>query len=269
MKIYYTRTGEGKPIIFLHNGGNSHVIWERQIPLFAQSHECFAFDLPGYGASANPNIRYSLGLYTEFLDRFLIQYGLGPVTMIGHCIGSAIALRYTMEKPERVERLILFNILTRETVRAGMLGLLFKSTEPFPGFRRLLRGVFGNLTIPNSIGSYSIKVQFGSRGDKSQELIIELQNIYRQKGLLGALIDILTDIEAFEPLDHFEIPLEFPETMVIWGMENTILPYKAGKKLTDSLKPKRFISVHGGGHLVMHELAPEINPILKNFIKEG
>jgi hypothetical protein len=34
---------------------------------------------------------------------------------------------------------------------------------------------------------------------------------------LGALIDILADIESFVPMDNFEIPQIFPETLVIWG----------------------------------------------------
>ena len=269
MSIYYKRVGKGKPVIFLHNGGNSHVIWERQISLLSDSHECFAFDLPGYGMSANPDVRYSLGLYTGFLDAFLVQSGMAHVTLVGHCIGSAISLRYAMEKTERVARIVLFNVLTKATVRAGMLGLLFKATAPFPGVRRFVRETFGDFTIPKIIGDYSINVQFGSRGEKSQALISQLQQVYRQKGQLGALADILADIESFDPLDHFEIPPGFPETMVIWGEENRILPYTAGKKLTNTLKPHRFVPIHGGGHLVMHELSDEINPILSGFIRGG
>ncbi|MBF0395952.1 MAG: alpha/beta hydrolase, partial [Desulfobacterales bacterium] len=135
LKIYYKKIGSGRPVIFLHNGGNSHVIWERQISFLSDSHECYAFDLPGYGMSANPGIRYSLSLYTGFLDEFLLRSSLGPVTLVGNCIGSAIALRYAIEKPINVDRLVLFHILSKSTVRDGMIGPVFRATELIPTLR--------------------------------------------------------------------------------------------------------------------------------------
>jgi hypothetical protein len=45
---------------------------------------------------------------------------------------------------------------------------------------------------------------------------------------MGALTDILVDIESFVPMDNFSIPEKFSETLVIWGEKNRILPLKAG-----------------------------------------
>ena len=73
----------------------------------------------------------------------------------------------------------------------------------------------------------------------------ELKKLYRQKGQLGAVIDILVDIESFVPMDNFEIPKKFPPTLVIWGEKNRILPLKAGQKLCETLKPYKFGVIKG------------------------
>jgi pimeloyl-ACP methyl ester carboxylesterase len=164
MKIFYRKAGSGKPIVFLHNGGNSHIIWDRQLDYFSSSHTCYAFDLPGYGMSVNPNARFPLGLYTSFLDEFITSRKLAPVTLVGNCVGSATSLTYAMKKPENVDKLILFNILTKATVWDGFWGIFFKLTTPAPSLRPLLRKAFGNWIIPKPIANFSVATQFGTRG---------------------------------------------------------------------------------------------------------
>lgn len=266
LKIFYRKAGSGKPIIFLHNGGNSHVIWNRQLDYFAGRYTCYAFDLPGYGMSANPDARFSLKLYTNFLDEFITRKKLAPVTLVGNCIGSSTALTCAMQKPENVDKLILFNILTRATVWKGLYGTFFKLTGPVPSLRTRLRKWFGNWVPPRFVGAFSVNTQYGTRGGRDLVLSEELKKLYRQKGQLGALIDILADIESFAPMDEFEIPKKFPRTLVIWGEKNRILPLKAGRKLCEKLKPHRLEIIQGGGHVVMYELSQEINPIMNEFL---
>ena len=266
LKIFYKKTGSGKPMIFLHNGGNSHIIWDHQVEYFSRTHTCYAFDLPGYGMSVNPDIRYPLELYTSFLDAFIAGQNLAPVTLVGNCIGSATSLTYAMKKPDNVARLVLFNILTQKTVWDGTWGIFFKLTAPVPKMRELLHNGFGNWKIPQPVAHYSVVSQFGDRGYRDPDLIKALKKHYSQKGQIGALIDILADIESFGPMDNFEIPAKFPGTLVIWGEKNKVLPAKAGQILCERLKPRKLEIIKGGGHVVMHELHQEIDDILKEFI---
>jgi pimeloyl-ACP methyl ester carboxylesterase len=266
LKIFYRKAGSGKPIIFLHNGGNSHIIWNHQLDYFSGSHTCYAFDLPGYGMSANPDARFPLELYTSFLDEFIAQKKLAPLTLVGNCVGSATSLTYAMKKPENVERLILFNILTKKTVWDGSWGIFFKMTESAPSLREFLHKAFGKWIIPKPVAHYSVVSQFGNKGYRDPDFIRDLKKNYSRKGQLGALIDILADIESFVPMDNFEIPQIFPETLVIWGEMNRVLPMRAGQQLCAKLKPHKMEVIKGGGHVVMHELHQEVNMVVDNFL---
>lgn len=266
LKVFYRKKGSGQPVIFLHNGGNSHIIWDHQVDYFSRSHACYAFDLPGYGLSANPAATYPLSLYTSFLDEFVISKKLAPVILVGNCVGSATSLSYAMKKPENVDKLILFNILTRQTVWNGLLGVFFKLTAHAPGMRMRLRKWFGNWTVLQFMAGISIAVQFGNRGERDAEFVEALKKNYSLKGPMGALLDILIDIESFVPMDHFTIPESFPRILVIWGGKNRILPWKDGRKLCASLKPHRLEVIGGGGHVVMHELHEEVNAIMDEHI---
>ena len=88
-----------------------------------------ALDLPGFGRSGKPRVRYSLEFFAQALDEFLETRGVGHVTLIGHSLGAAVALAYTRAHPERVDRVALLG------------GLV-------PGFAYRLARVYRVLAVP-------------------------------------------------------------------------------------------------------------------------
>ena len=54
LPITYEHTGQGEPVIMLHNGGSSHAIWDEVATRLAGNYEIFALDLLGFGVSASP-----------------------------------------------------------------------------------------------------------------------------------------------------------------------------------------------------------------------
>jgi pimeloyl-ACP methyl ester carboxylesterase len=265
-RVMYRHAGSGRPMLFLHNGGTFHKIWERQIAHFVDRFECFAFDLPGYGASANPRARYPLATYVEFLDEFIASNTIGGMTLVGNCIGSAISLSYAMRNPRAVDRMVLFNVLTDSTVRNGDLGIIFNATDNIPVIRPALRMLLGSLPVPTALARFLVAKQYGEKTGRDQALAAELAVLYRQKGQVRTLAEILIDIPAFKKLDEFVIPRNFPDVLVIWGSSNRILRCSGGQELVRRLRPARFEILSGAGHLSMHEMSAEANRIMDDFL---
>ncbi len=256
-------TGSGRPLIFLHNGGTCSAIWREQVRTLSKTYTCYALDLPGFGPAGETTYSpYTLEDLASGLEAFRRRINAERFSLLGNCMGSAIALRYTLRYPERVERLVLFNILTQETLQAGFLGPLVRWTA-LPGLRRGLRRWLGLFRLPKTMSRWMVLQQFRK---PIKHWVEELALLYRQKSQSKALLDILVDMPSYEELDHLTLPRNFPPTLVIWGEQNRVLPLEAGQRLCARLgiSPR----VLPGGHLLMLEEPETVNHILSDFLED-
>jgi pimeloyl-ACP methyl ester carboxylesterase len=109
----YCYTG-GKPFdpaiptaVFIHGAQNDHSVWILQTRYFA--HHGFgvlAVDLPGHGRSKGDALT-SIEALADWLLALLDAAGVQKATLIGHSMGSLIALETQAKAPTRVSRLAL------------------------------------------------------------------------------------------------------------------------------------------------------------------
>lgn len=103
LRIRYTESGEGPPLLLLHGAifaGNAFW-WETQSAL-APRVRSLAPDFPGWGASDRPHGPYSMEFYHRFIDGFLDALGLAQVAIAGHSMGGLLASSYALLHPDRV-----------------------------------------------------------------------------------------------------------------------------------------------------------------------
>ena len=112
-KTVYAYTGT-KPLVpgqrslmFIHGAANDHSVWQLQSRYFAyHGFNVLAVDLPGHGKSAGPalpSIQEMAAWAIDVLDAAAID----KATLVGHSMGSLIALETAASAPQRVERLAL------------------------------------------------------------------------------------------------------------------------------------------------------------------
>jgi len=121
--LHYETFGRGKPLIFLHGWFGSWRYWVPTMEIMSEYGRTYALDLWGYGDSDTANGEYSIARYVKLLDAFIGQMGLTLMTLVGHALGAAVAMRYTAEKPECVERLVTVSTpLTDNAINPRLLG---------------------------------------------------------------------------------------------------------------------------------------------------
>ncbi|MEX3715361.1 alpha/beta hydrolase [Cytobacillus horneckiae] len=106
--INYEVEGAGKPLIILHGLGNHSQSWKKQLEGLKEHYQVIAWDAPGYGNSSDPKEEFKqFSQFADVLKAFVDALGFKSIYLLGHSMGSAIALDFTYRYPEMVESLII------------------------------------------------------------------------------------------------------------------------------------------------------------------
>lgn len=98
----------GQPwIVFLHGAGNDHSVWALQTRAFAaRGWNVLAPDLPGHGRSGGDALD-TIEALADWALRLLDAAAIPHCALVGHSMGSLIALHLAATAPQRVTRLAL------------------------------------------------------------------------------------------------------------------------------------------------------------------
>jgi pimeloyl-ACP methyl ester carboxylesterase/RimJ/RimL family protein N-acetyltransferase len=103
---------DGLPVVLLHGWGASWHYWQWALPaLAAAGFRAYAPDLIGHGDTDKPPLAYGGDDYLGFLTRLTDYLELDQAILGGHSLGGYIALRYALEHPDRVRKLVLISPL--------------------------------------------------------------------------------------------------------------------------------------------------------------
>jgi pimeloyl-ACP methyl ester carboxylesterase len=114
-RIFYNDTGTGEAVVFLHNGFYSTATWDCVRARFAEHFRVLDYDRFGYGKSDHyPDNGDIDGDIVEAgvseLTLFVDGLGLERISLVGHCLGGAIALLFANRHKERVRRVVASSV---------------------------------------------------------------------------------------------------------------------------------------------------------------
>ena len=100
--------GEGSTVVLLHGFACDRSLWDACVASLESRHRVIRYDLRGHGESSSPESRFSVADHVKDLATVLDAFGeFGPVHLVGHSLGSAVATSFCVESPERCESLSL------------------------------------------------------------------------------------------------------------------------------------------------------------------
>lgn len=108
---------QGRPVVLLHGLVGSERYWGRTYDQLARRHRLIVPDLLGFGRSASPAVAYSADDHADAVADSLRQLGVRErVVLVGHSMGTIVALRLASRHPELVSSVLAFApVLYRNT----------------------------------------------------------------------------------------------------------------------------------------------------------
>lgn len=102
--LHVEQTGEGTPILFVHEFAGDHRSWEPQVRYFSRTHRCVTYAARGYPPSAVPTDPAAYSQARAVADAVAVLDGLGieRAHVVGLSMGGFTALHLVLNHPDRV-----------------------------------------------------------------------------------------------------------------------------------------------------------------------
>ncbi len=108
-------------VVFVHGAGLDRTVWALQTRYFAhRGNGVLAIDLPGHGKSEGPPLA-SVPAMGDWLAALIEAAGLEQATLVGHSMGSLVALECAARHPDRVRALALVGAAAAMPVHPDLL----------------------------------------------------------------------------------------------------------------------------------------------------
>ncbi len=138
--LYFRLVGTGPDTVVVLHGGpalNSRYLEEALRPL-AESHVLLFYDQRGRGRSTTPHLPDSLSFTRDLDDLAAVQahFALGPLRVVGHHWGAALAALYAIHHPGQIARMVLLSPLVHQSAEVFPLSQLPNDSTAFADLAR-------------------------------------------------------------------------------------------------------------------------------------
>jgi len=226
-------------LLFVHGAGLDHSLFGLQSRYFGyHGWNVLALDLPGHGRSAGPALP-SVDAVAGWIFEVLDGLKVGSASIVGHSMGSLVALECAAAQPERIERI-------------AMIGTAFpmKVGEAFlEAARRNEQTAFDMETI----WGHAAQVPLG--GNPNPGMWMYGDTLARLGRLApGVLYSDLKACNDYASALESAAKVKCPVLMIL-GARDVMTPVRGTKELKEALKAKTAV-IDFSGHSLMVE-APD------------
>ena len=237
------RLGDGKnPIIMLHGWGVSHKTLYPLGELLSLDTDVHLVDLPGFGASSQPEGVWGSYEYATRMIRYMDDNGIEAADIIGHSFGGRVAIMMASRYPERVGKAVLIasaGIIPKRSFRKNCRISAIKA------MRALVKGT--DAVFKTSLFRNRFVPRYASRDYLAA----------------GDMKDILVKT-VNEDLSEEAVSVKAP-TLMLWGDKDLETPLSCGQRLNDPIVASTLVTLQGkdhnpfdgaGAHLCAHHIIP-------------
>ena len=106
-QLYYEAHGSGPPLFLVSGLSGVASFWSQNLDAFARYFSVIVHDHRGVGQSSPSRIAYSVDQMADDVLHLVDGLGYERVNLIGHSTGGAIGQILAIDRPDRIDRLVL------------------------------------------------------------------------------------------------------------------------------------------------------------------
>jgi pimeloyl-ACP methyl ester carboxylesterase len=229
-------------IVFLHGAGFDHTTWALHSRWFAHhGYGVLAPDLPGHGRSSGAALP-TIADMSDWTAALLDAAGHARARLVGHSMGSLIAIETAARHPARVSGLSLIGTAATMTVGPDLL----KAAEA------------NNHDAVDMVSIWGLGYQAELGGSLAPGLWMHsgAQRVL-ENCRPGVLFNDLSACNAYQNALTAAAGITVPTTLIL-GERDMMTPAKAGRALAAALPNARTVVLPGAGHMMMVERPDEL-----------
>jgi pimeloyl-ACP methyl ester carboxylesterase len=251
-RIFYEETGSGPAIVLGHSFLCSGEMWEKQVPVLAESYRVINIDYRGHGQSSTAEERFDVYDLVDDTTAILDELGVERAIWAGLSTGGFAALRAALTVPERVRAIVVADA----SAAAESSYSKFKYRTLGIGARLVGMRPFVPVVVPIMFGQTTLK--------ENPELVEEWTPALLSmdlRSLLRFLEAIITRDSLLDRLPEIDVP-----ALIMAGEEDRAQPVFRARQMADGIPGARLEIIPQAGHLSALEQPEAFNRALLDFL---
>ncbi len=224
-------------IVFIHGSGMDHTVWTLAARHFARhGNNVIAVDLPGHGRSAGAALE-NIAAMADWLKKVLDALKVEATAVVGHSLGSLIALDFSARYASRARALVMVGTIV-----------------PMPVSDAILEACKNNdHSAYDMLTQYGLskRHQYGGNRSSGIWMVGSSLRLY-ERSKPGALYHDMKACNEYQCGLERAGAVECPVLMVL-GSEDRLTPVRGTRPLQEALNHPEVSVLPGAGHTLMME----------------
>ena len=248
LRLHHLDEGAGDPVVCFHGEPTWAYLYRKMLPpLVSAGHRVICPDYAGFGRSDKPTERgwYTYDRHVELVSRVLDGLDVRDATVVVQDWGGPIGLRWAVENPERVARIVILNtgLFTGRVSKGFMAWRDFAERNPDLPIGMVISGGTATELPPDVVAAYEapFPTPESKAGAAQFPLIVPTSDDQEGASAMRAVVDELSSWDK--------------PALVAFSDQDPVFPFpRAGEAFTSVIPTAgEQLRVEGGAHFLQED----------------
>ncbi|MDX1586182.1 MAG: alpha/beta fold hydrolase [Balneolaceae bacterium] len=271
-RLFVRTAGSGEPVIVIHGGPVlDHSYLFPHLKPIADEYLLIFYDqrLSGRSSADSDSSQVRLSTFIEDIESLRQELGLQKVHLLGHSWGGLLAMKYAIQYPSHIKKLMLVNSMAPSSElwhrEEAMLAQSFTRADSLKRQEIIQSDIFKE-NPPRAIKQLlelSFRKQFYDREKASRLDMYVPEDYMKRSRLFGHLMTDISSYDLSDELKKMNIP-----TLIIYGAAEPASNI-SGPVLNRLIEKSKYVQIEASGHFPFIEQPGEFQQVITDFLADS